>query len=69
MRLRDWLRPQEAIEVGDHVLTPSGNVTWVVVEIGSKIDPVGVLLMSGMTDRRRYEAYENLTLFQKGDLK
>lgn len=56
----------EQIEVGDHVMTPTGNIHWIVQEIGSKIDPIGVLLRSGMTERLRYEAYENLTLFKKG---
>lgn len=56
----------EVIEVGDHVITPSGNVHWIVEEISSKIDPIGVLLRSGMTERKRYDAYSNLTLFKKG---
>lgn len=47
-------------------MTPTGNIHWIVQEIGSKIDPIGVLLRSGMTERLRYEAYENLTLFKKG---
>lgn len=54
------------VEVGDHVITPHGNVHWVVQEIESKIDPLGVFLRSGKTDRSRYESYENLVLFKKG---
>lgn len=55
------------IELGDHVMTPSGNITWEVKEITSRIDPLGVLLESGMTGRRRYENYESLVLYQKAN--
>lgn len=55
-----------AIEEGDWVISPSGNVHWRVETISSKIDPLGVLLTSGQTGRKRYEAYSNLVLFQKG---
>jgi hypothetical protein len=37
-----------------------------VEHIYSRVDPLGVLLASGMTGRKRYEDYGNLVLFQKG---
>jgi len=55
-----------AIEEGDWVLSPTGSVHWRVEHISSKIDPLGVLLTSGQTGRKRFEAYSNLVLFQKG---
>lgn len=55
------------VEIGDHVITPSGNVHWVVEHIFSKIDPLGVLLTSGQTGRKRYEDFGNLVMFKKGD--
>lgn len=55
------------IEIGDHVITPTGSVHWEVEAIESRIDPLGVLLHSGMTGRLRREDYSNLVLFQKGD--
>ena len=54
------------IEVGDHVLVGSGQIHWIIQRIDSRIDPLGVLLKSGMTERRRYENFESLTLYQKG---
>lgn len=49
------------IEEGDHVSVRGGKVHWIVAEIDSRIDPLGVRLTSGMTGRTRYESYESLT--------
>lgn len=56
------------IEPGDHV-TISGRpdaVIWDVVVIESRIDPLGVVLESGMTGRTRREGYADLRLHSKG---
>jgi hypothetical protein len=54
------------IAEGDWVRTPSGQVDWFVDKIFSRIDPLGVRLVSGMTERVRYEDYEQLVLYKKG---
>lgn len=54
------------IEVGDWVTTFTGKVHWFVYKIESRIDPLGVVLRSGHTNRIRRDTYGNLTLFQKG---
>lgn len=56
----------EPIEVRDFVTTPAGKVHWYVYRIESRIDPLGVILISGQTQRFRRETYSNLTLFKKG---
>jgi len=55
----------ENIQEGDHVVTPSGAVHWLVRRIHSKVDPLGVELVSGMTGRVRFDNYADLILFKK----
>lgn len=55
------------IEPGDHVrVGHTGDVDWVVTEIKSRVDPLGVSLRSGLTDRHRIETFGNLVLVKKG---
>ncbi len=58
----------EEIEEGDHVTVAllGRGVHWIVDKIDSRIDPLGVRIISGMSNRARYETYSNLTLFRKG---
>jgi hypothetical protein len=55
------------IEVGDSVIisTRPSAVHWVVAQIEDRVDPLGVVLRSGMSDRIRRESYANLVLFRK----
>ena len=55
------------IEVGDHVTVGhTGEVHWVVKAIESVIQPLGVILSSGLTGRIRRDSYPNLHLYRKG---
>ncbi|UOE45971.1 hypothetical protein [Agromyces larvae] len=63
------MQPDDSeIQPGDHVTiaTRRDRVVWDVVAIESRIDPLGVLLRSGLTGRHRRESAANLHLFQKG---
>ena len=55
------------IETGDHVtIGHTGEIHWIVRAIESYIEPLGVVLYSGMTGRIRRESYSNLHLYRKG---
>ena len=54
------------IEVGDYVRINSSELTWKVLSIETRIDPLGVILESGQTGRRRRETMSNLNLHSKG---
>ena len=58
----------ERIEVGDHVTIShrTDAVIWDVESIESRIQPLGVILTSGLTNRIRRETYGNLQLHSKG---
>lgn len=53
------------IEVNDYVCISSNSLTWRVLAIETRIDPLGVLLESGQTGRRRRESMSNLRLHSK----
>lgn len=57
------------LDVGDIVYLGPPNdrkVHWRIEHIHSRIDPLGVYLRSGMTDRVRYANYVDLRLHSKG---
>lgn len=53
-------------EVGDYVQINGNALTWLVLQIETRIDPLGVVLESGVTGRRRRETYASLRLFKRG---
>ena len=55
-----------SVEIGDYVRINTSRLTWLVKQIDTRIDPLGVLLESGQTGRKRRETYAALNLFQKG---
>lgn len=54
------------IDEGDYVTINAETLTWKVLSIETRIDPLGVLLESGQTGRQRRETFSNLRLFKKG---
>lgn len=57
----------EPIETGDIVTINGNRLTWTVERIFDRIEPLGVRMFSGLTNRIRYESYANLRLFKKGN--
>lgn len=53
------------IEPGDTVTINGGRIHWIVRAIESRIEPLGVQLISGLTGVRRRESFSNLVLFKK----
>ena len=52
------------IDVGDYVRINGRALTWKVIAIESRIDPLGVVLKSGLTGRHRRESMSNLVRFE-----
>ena len=58
------------VEEGDIVLAgPNGKIHWTVDKIESRIDPLGVWIRSGMTERRMRESYSQLRHYNEGSEK
>jgi len=52
------------IDVGTYVRINGRALTWEVIAIESRIDPLGVVLKSGLTGRSRRESMSNLVRFE-----
>ena len=56
------------VDVGQYVRINGRELTWEVIAIESRIDPLGVVLKSGQTSRHRRESMSNLTRLEATDV-